>query len=74
MIDESEGAEFVAETLASWLDGLRFHRGLDDHYSCTHCLCIVGLNLLQTFLVVLLRKVHVPQKLEVNPLKRFVLL
>jgi hypothetical protein len=32
-------------------------------------LCIDGLHLLQAFLVVLLGKAHVPQELEVNPLR-----
>ena len=41
-------------------------------HACTRCLCIVGLHLLQAFLVVLLGKAHVPQELGVNPLKRFV--
>ena len=71
--DESQAAEFAAGAL--WhlgLDGLRLHQGLDGLCARTHCLCIVGLHLLQAFLVVLLGKAHVPQELGVNPLKRFV--
>ena len=69
--DESQPLEFGA----FWhlgLDGLRLHQGLDGLCARTHCLCIVGLHLLQAFLVVLLGKAHVPQELGVNPLKRFV--
>ena len=69
--DESQPLEFGA----LWhlgLDGLRLHQGLDGLCARTHCLCIVGLHLLQAFLVVLLGKAHVPQELGVNPLKRFV--
>ena len=71
--DESQTAEFAAGAL--WhlgLDSLRLHEGLDGLCSCTHGLGIVGLHLLQAFLVVLLGKAHVPQKLGVDPLKRFV--
>lgn len=71
--DESQTAEFAAGAL--WhlgLDSLRLHEGLDGLCSCTHCLGIVGLHLLQAFLVVLLGKAHVPQKLGVDPFKRFV--
>ena len=73
--DESQMAEFAAGAL--WhlgLDGLRLHQGLDGLCARTHCLCIVGLHLLQAFLVVRLGKVHVPQELGLNPLKRFVFL
>ena len=73
VINESQTAESVAGAL--WhlgLDGLRLHQGLDGLCARTHCLCIVGLHLLQAFLVVLLGKAHVPQELGVNPLKRFV--
>jgi hypothetical protein len=38
----------------------------------THCLCVVGLHLLQAFLVVLLGNAHVPQELGVKPLKRLI--
>ena len=71
--NERQTAEFAAGAL--WhlgLDGLRLHKGLDGLCACTHCLCIVGLHLLQAFLVVLLGKTHVSQELGVNPLKRFI--
>jgi len=67
--DESQMAEFAAGAL--WhlgLDGLRLHQGLNGLCARTHCLCIVGLHLLQAFLV-LLGQAHVPQKLGVNPLR-----
>jgi hypothetical protein len=60
--DESQPLEF----------GAFWHLGLDGLCARTHCLCIIGLHLLQAFLVVLLGKAHVPQELRVNPLKRFV--
>ena len=60
--DESQPLEF----------GAFWHLGLDGLCGHIYCLCIVGLHLLQAFLVVLLGKAHVPQELGVNPLKRFV--
>ena len=62
--DESQAAEFAAGTL--------WHLGLDGLCGHIYCLCIVGLHLLQAFLVVLLGKTHVSQELGVNPLKRFI--
>jgi hypothetical protein len=67
VIDESQTAESVAG--APWhlgLDGLRLHQVLGGLCSCTHCLCIAGLHLLQAFLVLLRNLVGI------NSLKRFV--
>lgn len=50
------------------LDLLGLYKGLDS-CMCTHGLGVVGLHLLQVFLVVLLGKVHVPQELGVHPLR-----
>lgn len=71
--DESKAAEFAAGAL--WHLGLHhlgLHQVLDGLCACAHCLSIVCLHLLQTFLVVLLGKAHVPQELGVDPLERFV--
>lgn len=53
------------------LDFFGLYEGLDRPSTYTHGLGIVGLQL-QPFLIVLFGKVHVPQELEVHPLKKFV--
>ena len=69
------GKSIELMAVALWdlgLNLLGLDKGLDSLGTCSHGLGIVGLHLLQALLVVLLGKAHVPQELEVYPLKRFI--
>ena len=66
-VSESQTAEFVSWVFGILGSGLRLHKGLDGLCTCTNFLCVVGLHLLQAFLV-LLDKVQAPQELGVTPL------